>query len=191
MHRFFPVVTIMLGLSGCSGAPKVYGEYVQSTYSTTEFGYGAGHRDLWTQFRGDPFGLGDDAFADSMTDVLRRHPPRPQPANYTTDPGESARQNYRVVFYFDPPTSYLTTRLCRLPQPMSSGEGGKKPLRVAAAFCRGQGVLTAVRGHLDDVDGIDDPAFDRLIGQLVYALFPTHDSDRDGRGGGFIILLNS
>ena len=60
-HRAIAML-LVFGLAGCVGAPSTYGEFVQSTYSPTEFGFGAARRDLWTQFRGDPFGLGDEAF---------------------------------------------------------------------------------------------------------------------------------
>ncbi len=189
MRRFVSFVPVMLMLVGCAGAPVTYGDFVQSTYRPSEFGYGAGRRDLWTQFRGDPFGLGDEAFRAAMIGILARHPPKPQPTRFTTDPGESARTDYRVVFLFDPPESFLQTRLCRLPIGLRSGEGGTTPLRVAAAFCREQGVLTAVSGKLDDVRSIDDPRFDALIGQMVDALFPNFNPDQDDDGAFPFLLL--
>lgn len=188
MCRIPIMLFLLLGLAGCVGAPKTYGEFVQSTYSPTEYGYGAARRDLWTQIRGDPFGLGDKAFQARMIDILAHHPPKPQPTNFTTDPDETADTDYRVVFLFDPPTKLISTRLCRLPQGLPRGEGGTKPLRVAAAFCRNQGVLTAVRGDLDFIESIDDPAFDVLIGQLVDALFPNFNpNQRDNDGFPFFL----
>jgi hypothetical protein len=40
-------------------------------------------------------------------------------------------------------------------------------------------VLTAVRGELDQVESVEDPAFDALIGQMVDALFPNDDPNDD------------
>jgi hypothetical protein len=175
------IVTLLfvLGLAGCAGAPSTYGEFVQSSYNPTEFGYGAGRRDLWTQFRGDPFGLGDEDFQAAMIEILAHHPPKPQPTHFTTDPDDGADTDYRVVFLFDPPAKLLQTRLCRLPLDLLSGEAETRPLHVAAAFCRNQGVLTAVRGELDQVESVEDPAFDALIGQMVAALFPNDDPNDD------------
>ena len=144
-------------------------------------------RDLWTQFRGDPFGLGDEAFQAGMIELLAHHPPKPQPTNFTTTPGENADTDYRVVFLFDPPKTLLRTRLCRLPLKVQKGAGGPQPLHVAAAFCRNEGVLTSVRGQLDAATGLDDPAFDALIGQMVDALFPNVDPDRDGDDFPFLL----
>ena len=172
-------VLLSLGLGGCVGAPRTYGETVRSTYSPTEFGYGAARRDLWTQFRGDPFEIGDEAFQAAMIDILAYHPPKPQPTNFTTDPDDSADTDYRVVFLFDPPRSFLNSGLCRLPVELPSGAGEAKPLNVAAAFCRNEGVLTAVRGSLDVAAGLDDPAFDALIGQMVDDLFPNSNPNQD------------
>ncbi|MEM8951534.1 MAG: hypothetical protein AAGA21_05630 [Pseudomonadota bacterium] len=172
-------VLLCLGLGGCVGAPLTYGETVRSTYSPTEFGYGAGRRDLWTQFRGDPFEIGDEAFQDGMIEILAHHPPKPQPTNFTTEPGDSADTDYRVVFLFDPPRSFTSGQLCRLPLKLPAGEGSAKPLNVAAAFCRNQGTLTSVRGKLDLAAGLDDPAFDALIGQMVDELFPNFNPNQD------------
>jgi hypothetical protein len=173
----FGMGTLLLG--GCVGAPRTYGETVNSAYSPTEFGFGAARRDLWTQMRGDPFGLGDQAFQAGVIDILAHHPPKPQPATFTTDPGDDADTDYRVVFLFDPPVSFTSGELCRLPLDLPKGGGSAKPLNAAAAFCRGQGTLTAVRGSLDLAAGLDDPAFDALIGQMVDELFPSADPDED------------
>ncbi|MEL6964124.1 MAG: hypothetical protein AAFO01_15325, partial [Pseudomonadota bacterium] len=54
---------------------------------------------------------------------------------------------------------------------------------AAAAFCRNQGVLTAVRGSLDLAAGTDDPAFNALIGQMVDDLFPNFNPNQDNDDG--------
>lgn len=175
-------VLMSLGLGGCVGAPRTYGETVRSPYSPAEFGYGAGRRDLWTQFRGDPFEIGDEAFQDGLIDILAHHPPKPQPTNFTTDPGDSADMDYRVVFLFDPPLSFTSGQLCRLPLELPRGQGSAKPLNAAAAFCRNERTLTSVRGSLDLAADLDDPAFDALIGQMVDDLFPNFNPNQDNDG---------
>ncbi len=189
MPLLLAVAFIVLGLTGCVGAPTTYGQSIRSSYSPTEFGYGAARRDLWTQFRGDPFELGDGTFQAAMIDILAHHPPKPQPTNFTTDPDETADTDYRVVFIFDPPTSFLRSQLCRLPIELPSGGAQTKPLRVAAAFCRNEGPLTSIRGELDFVESIEDPAFDALIGQMIDGLFPNFNPDQDDDDGGFPFLL--
>ncbi len=172
-------ILLSLGLNGCVCSPRTYGETVRSPYSPTEFGFGAGRRDLWTQFRGDPFEIGDEAFQAGMIEILAHHPPKPQPTNFTTDPGDSADTDYRVVFLFDPPLSFTSGQLCRLPLKLPKGPGITKPLSAAAAFCRNERTLTSVRGSLDLAAGLDDPAFDALIGQMVDELFPNFNPNQD------------
>lgn len=187
MRYLLSAVTFLLALVGCVGAPSTYGEFVQTTYNPSEFGYGAARRDLWTQFRGDPFELGDEDFQTGMIEILAHHPPKPQPTHFTTDPDGSANTDYRVVFLFDPPTKLLSTQLCRLPLDLPRGEIVGKSLHVAAAFCRNEGVLTAIRGKLNFVESIEDPAFDALIGQMVDGLFPNFSPNRDGNGAPFFL----
>ncbi len=189
MPQLIVVLLLVVGLAGCVGAPRTYGESVRSAYSPAEYGLGAARRDLWTQFRGDPFDLGDEAFQSRMIEILAHHPPKPQPTNFTTDPGEDANTDYRVVFLFDPPTKLLPSRLCQLPVDLPSGTGDGKPLKVAAAFCRNQGMLTSVRGTLDFVESIEDPSFDALIGQIVDSLFPNFDPNEDDDDGSPFILI--
>jgi len=188
MPLLLAILFLVLGLAGCVGAPTTYGQAVRSIYSPTEFGFGAARRDLWTQFRGDPFELGDDEFQAAVIDVLAHHPPKPQPTNFTTDPDETANTDYRVVFIFDPPTTFLPRQLCRLPLELPSGGTNTKPLRVAAAFCRNEGQLTSIRGKLDFIESIEDPAFDALIGQMVDGLFPNFNPNQDDDDG-FPLLL--
>jgi len=181
------MITIV-GLVGCtsfSSLPLIYGETVRARYDRAEFGFGAARRDLWTQFRGDPFELGDEAFQAGMIDILARHPPKPQPTNFTTEPDESADTNYRAVFIFDPPAGFTNVQLCRLPLKLPKGPAETKPLDVAAAFCLQQGVLTAIRGRVDVEDGLDDPALDALMSDIIEGLFPNIGNNNDDEDGCF------
>ena len=53
-----------------------------------------------------------------------------------------------------------------------------KTVRVIAAFCRWQGYLSTVTGEVE-VESIDDPKFDRMIGQMILLLFPPIDPSED------------
>ena len=53
-----------------------------------------------------------------------------------------------------------------------------KTVRVTAAFCRWQGYLSTVTGEVE-VDSIDDPKFESLIGQMILLLFPPVDPSED------------
>ena len=144
-----------------------------------EFGVAAGRKDLRTVVYGDPFGMGQEQFAAATIAVLNRHEPPPQPTNFTLEPGESANPSYRVVLVFEAP-DVPTIRLCQEPPPRGSQAAATDgTLHVAAAFCLNRGELTAVKGKVADVETVDAPKFDRLLGQVVIALFPRSDPNQD------------
>jgi hypothetical protein len=166
-------------VSGCAGSTVLYNQSVYNRYSPVEFGVVAGRKDLRTVVYGDPFGMGQERFAAATVAVLNRHEPPPQPTNFTLEPGESANLAYRVVLLFDDP-DVPTIRLCQEPPPRGSQDAATDgTLHVAAAFCVNQGELTAVKGKVADVETVEDPKFDRLLGQVVIALFPRSDPNDD------------
>jgi hypothetical protein len=166
-------------VTGCAGSTFLYNHRVENSYSPVEFGVAAGRKDLRTVIYGDPFAMGQEGFAEAAVAVLNRHEPWPQPTNFALEPGESANRAYRVVLVFDAP-GVSTIRLCHEPPPGVPQEAETDgTLHVAAAFCLNRGELTAVKGKVADVEGVDDPKFDRLLGQIVMALFPSFDPNRN------------
>ena len=182
------VATSIAALVGaCAvGGPYLYNEQVSPSYTVPQYNYAAGRRDFLTVVRGDPFGMEEAAFQDAVIEVLNRNQPRPQPTRFTADPGEDARPHYRTVLLFDAPRAMVPNAICRASfaggvEPVALTTGPRRegdPVRVAAAFCSGGGAFTSVMGEVADVESVDDPAFDRLISQVVYALFPLRDEDR-------------
>jgi hypothetical protein len=176
--RLIAFLGIAAALAGCAGGPRVYNEDLRHAYNLGEFGYAAGRRDLQTIVRGDPFGIGEAAFEGAVVEAPQRHPPRPQPTNFTVSPGDSARANYHAVFLFDAPPATAGIGLCATPPhvPVVDTDG---VVRVTAGFCRGSGVLTRVTGEVAGASGVDDPQFDALVGQVIDALFPIRNPDQD------------
>jgi hypothetical protein len=179
------MVAVLVGallIAGCAGQPVLYNHFINSGYSPTEFGVGAGRKDLRTVLSGDPFGVGDAEFAAATIALLNRHQPFLQPTHFTTTPGENASPRHRMVLFFDQPRIPVF-QLCRarLPAPPARpAEPVPEPtLHVAAAFCLHGGELTAVQGKIDGVEDPNDPKFDRLLGQIVLALFPPVDPNDD------------
>lgn len=163
-------------LAGCAGQTRIYNTEVAPAYSPTEYGYGAGRRDLTTVIRGDPFQLGEEPFQAQFVELLNRHQPIMQPTHFTTTPGPSARPIYRAVFVFD--SAYVQpTALCQQPLDVPPADTGPT-VRVIAAFCRWGGYLTTATGEVD-VASLDDPRFASLIGQMVLVLFPPVDPTED------------
>jgi len=189
MRRSILWLAAGLLLAGCGSGPRLYNHAVHIGYSPTEFGYGAGRRDLKTVIRGDPLGLGEEAFAAAVVEALNRHPPSPQPTHFTLEPGESAREAYRAVLLFDAPPGVLPGAICREPPDVPVVET-EDEVRVAAAFCRYRGALTRVTGEAYRISGVDDPAFDRLIGQIVLALFPRRDPSEEDDDPRLLLIRN-
>jgi hypothetical protein len=170
-------LAVVLLLVGCAGQTLVYNEQLSPAYRPTEYGYGAGRRDFTTVIQGDPFQLGEEEFQAQFVDLLNRHQPILQPTHFTTTPGPSARPIYRAVFLFNT-KAVLPNQMCRQPLDVPAVDLGKT-VRVMAAFCRWQGSLSTVTGEVE-VESIDDPRFESLIGQMILLLFPPVDPSEDG-----------
>ncbi len=109
------MVAVLVGallIAGCAGQPVLYNHFINSGYSPTEFGVGAGRKDLRTVLSGDPFGVGDAEFAAATIAILNRHQPFLQPTHFTTTPGENASPRHRMVLIFDQPRIPVF-QLCR------------------------------------------------------------------------------
>jgi hypothetical protein len=174
-------------LTGCAEHTLLYDEIVRSRYSPTEFGWAAGRKDLRTVIHGDPFNMGQQRFDAATIATLNRYQPMPQPTTFTAEPGENANPHYRVVLVFNDP-NIVTFRLCREPLTTATQKAEDDGvLYVAAAFCLNQGELTAVKGKVGNVAGVDDPKFGDLLGQIVLALFPPFDPNDDDNDDLFLI----
>ena len=174
-HRWI-VVANLLALAGCAGQTTLYNAYVATPYTPTEFGVGAGRKDLRVEVRGDPFAMGQQAFAEATVEILQRFQPRPQPTRFTLEPGENSNPAYRMQLLFDAPRAVNPISGCRNP-PVAETDAAT--VRVSAMFCRNQGTLTQVSGEVGGVTSVDDPGFAQLMQQIVIALFPTRDPQRD------------
>jgi hypothetical protein len=171
---------VMFGvlLLGCADRPLVYNVELSPGYNPTEYGYGAGRRDLTTEIYGDPFRLGEEPFQARFVEVLNQHQSFLQPTHFTTSPGPSARPIYRAVFLFD--RAIVTpTRVCTAPASVPPVDLGDT-VRVTAGFCRRGGYLSSVTGEVK-VSSLDDPRFGDMIGQMILLLFPPVDPNDDDR----------
>lgn len=185
--RSFRVILGLLLLAGCAGQGFIYNNAISSSYRPTEFGYGAGRRDLTTVIVGNPFDLDQDTLDTKLVAKLNASRNLLQPTHFTTTPGPSARPRYRAVFYFDAQPVILD-RLCRDPAKVPKADLGAT-LRLTAVFCRDQAFFSTVTGELDGLTDIDDPRFDNLIRQMVILLFPPIDPTEDGNGGMRLLIV--
>ena len=157
--------------------------YVEPTYRPSLFNYAAGGRDLEVQTVGNPYaarGLGDQDFPEFIVASMQGHN-LGQPTNFTTAPGDTARDQYKVVIVFNPVEPATYRSLCE--GEAQSGPTEEK-VRVKAAFCQGgrssgERVLTGVRADVVAEAGPNSDAFQRMMAGVTRDLFPLQDQDFD------------
>lgn len=157
--------------------------YIEPTYRPTLFNYAAGGRDLLVETVGNPYaehGLGDQEFPGFITASMRGHN-LGQRTNFTTVPGETAREQYKVVIAFNPVEPATYRALCE--GEIRSGPT-EETIRVKAVFCQGgrssgQRVLTGVRADVVAEAGPDSEAFRKMMAGVTRDLFPIWDADFD------------
>lgn len=176
-------------LTACAGHSTIYNNMISPAYRPYEYGYGAGRRDLTTVIVGNPFDIDQAELETRLVAMLNESPTFLQPTNFTTTPGPSARPQYRAVMLFNRQI-VLPAQACRAPERVPVAELGATT-RLTALFCRRGGYLSTVTGELQDVTGIDDPRFRRMVRQMVPLLFPPIDPTRDDRDMRFWITRGS
>lgn len=174
-----PIVVFALLLASCTsggtfGWPEQYGGQIDSS-----FNYAAGGRDFktvvvgnpFTVVVGNPFGGDAAAFGRSVASTLTARNTL-QPINFTTEPGPSARLQYKLVLLFDSERRVDDHALCADSAALSVGPPSPDEVTVHAAFCNGIAVR-AIVGSIRGVSGPDDPRFQKFLGETAYLLLHT------------------
>lgn len=162
--------TLALLLAGCAPyTSNLYGEDDSAKFPDEELRYAtADGRGVLTQIHGRAFDLSQDEFDKVVLDAMQGANAG-TPARFTRDPGPNDRTSYRVVLQFNGTTYDQSYRLCK------GGGGGETTTapatRLAAAFCDGRSMISAVTGETPDSAGPDDPNFRSLVRQVVFRLF--------------------
>jgi hypothetical protein len=176
-------------LSACAGQSFIYNSTLSSSYRPTDYGYGAGGRDLTTVIVGNPFAIDQAALDTKLLAILNSRPTLLQPTHFTTTPGPSARPAYRAVFYFN--TAIVNyNRLCGDPAAVPKANLESK-IRLTAAFCAYGGFRSSVTGEIDGITDIDDPRFAKMVGQMLILLFPPVDPSEEKDNPMFLIVRAS
>ena len=87
-----------------------------------------------------------------------------------TDPAEAPTSSLYVVMTFNAGAIDANVQ-CTMP-PAGGGPEETGKVEVAASFCGSRELISNTYGRVSAVDGPDDPAFTRLIGQVTTDLFP-------------------
>lgn len=178
--------TAVLGaaLTACAAGGIIVQPPNIGSYDPEMLGYAASRGALLTQVVGNPFGLPrqevEAAVVDSMAGARAGSRVR-----FSTRVSAAQASPYRVVVLLDPAPGAQAARLCGdsaqpTAQPTTQPTGAvSDKLRVMAAFCSNDVVVTSVTGSAAGVRGPKDPAFRGLIRGMVGELFPRRDPDLD------------
>lgn len=184
MHRYLFPVALLLILTACAvGGVRLTQQEISPVYRASEFAYAGAGRDLRVFVVGSPFGGDREAFEQAVTGYMQGNH-WGQPTNFTTTPGESARNNYHVVMLFNPPKSFPGIQLCREAPADLPTEARAEGVVLFAAFCRRNESLTEIKGFIETAVGHADPNFGDLVAAVTNGLFPPKrrfDDDDDCR----------
>ncbi len=167
-------VALALVLVGCTsggtfGLPQQFGSQIESA-----FNYGAGGRDFSTVVVGNPFGGDSPAFGRSVASTLTARNTF-QPINFTTEPGPSARLQYRLVLLFNSERRVVGNALCADSAALSVAPSTSDKVTIHAAFCNGPVAMRDIEGSIRGVTGSDDPRFEKFLGEMAHLLFCIND----------------
>lgn len=182
--RFKIWLPLLLGVlvAACAGTVRLTQQEISPVYKASEFAHAGAGRDLRVVVAGNPFGGDQAEFNGAVTGYMQGNH-WGQPTNFTTAPGETARETYHVVMLFNPPKTFSGMKLCReKPADLPSGtrENG---IVLFAAFCRRNESLTEIKGRIDGATGPGDPIFGDLVAQVTNGLFPPKRRFEGDRGG--------
>lgn len=184
MRFAFLIAPVLLFAANCAaGTVRLTQQEVSPVYTANEFAYAGAGRDLRVAVVGKPFGGEAAKFDKAVTDYMQGNH-WGQPTNFTTAPGDSARESYHVVMLFNPPKTFPGIRLCREDPANLPTEAKADGVTLFAAFCRRNESLTEIKGYIETAQGPADPAFGDLVAAVTNGLFPPKrrfDDDRDCR----------
>ncbi|MQA65678.1 MAG: hypothetical protein GEU76_07235 [Alphaproteobacteria bacterium] len=179
MIRFLPAIAgpLVVGLvftaavsggrSSQAATPRIVGD-IETAYDPQDFDLYLRDRDARVVIKGDPFGMGVEAFAEAVTKMIPNKR-RGAVTNFTTTPGPSADKTARLVLLFN-----VRSRgdICRMEtfEPAKSRGGA---VRLDAAWCPGTSGHSFATGYLGAASGIADTGFRALVQETATELFPT------------------
>lgn len=172
-------------MTACAG-PITFDQSIRQAQIDSFFTYGAAGRDLPLVVVGNPFpDLAQKDFEREVESIARNVTLLRQQTRPSLEPDSSARDNYALVFAFQPRTSLSGSSLCNHATPNGAPgddesqrrllSGGASPdadrvVNAVAAFCLSGRALTSVRGRTTMISD-DDPNFSAMLAMMMRDLF--------------------
>ncbi len=182
MVRGLVILCAVVMLGGCSGESLRLNSEYSDSYSIHYFAYLTSGRDTRVVVRGNPFKMDSAGFARSVTAAMQGNHWGAR-THFTTTPGPSAHQDFKVVLLFNGPENVTAHELCARPERFDSVAGASK-LRVLAAWCYDGVAETEVEAWT--MSSVTDPRssrFREFMAQVTMTLFPLQVIDEDAPDG--------
>lgn len=165
----------LLTLAACDQGPATVTPYMHPTGSLdflTAATRGGGP--LYLEIDGDPFGTGEDL--ESLVTGTMEPALQARVLRLTTDQDAAEDPEFRLVVVFNPSSSGELMAFCAR-QPEGGPPASAERIELRAGFCRGDDLLAAVDGWVEEAQGPDDARFAQLMHQVVRELFARRRQD--------------
>ncbi len=166
-------------LAGCDGVTTSFAD-ITRYYRPAELGLDAGGDGTFrVVVIGNPFDVSKETFETAIVaEMTGRNLGGPRLA-FSTAPDEADRRNHRVVLVFDPREKRSHLGLCApdISAVAAAPRADRSEMRVLAAFCQGETLITGLSGRARDVTSPDSPNFGFLVRQTTISLFPSHNPE--------------
>jgi len=168
-------------LAGCSGpvTSPTYRNPDARTFAQSAMAGGP----MLVVIQGQPFAHEEERTRQAVLAAMTRAMSWTGTPQLTTDAAEAPTSSLYVVMTFNNGAIDGNVQ-CTVP-PAGGGPEDDGSVAVAASFCGSRELISNTYGRINGVDGADDPAFARLIGQVTTDLFPPPGWLRPGIGVGF------
>ncbi|MSO93353.1 MAG: hypothetical protein EXQ86_08140 [Rhodospirillales bacterium] len=169
-----------LTITGCDyyGRTEAVRAYYHRPGIEQTFTYGARDGTFPAVVVGNPFAgekaALDRAVVDAMSEAYRGAPTR-----FIATPADGARPYIRIVMLFDPPITANGGAACRNPSALPSAPTGER-MRILAAFCSGDDVMSDVVASAPAVTSPGDPVFRRAVAAVMRDIVPIQSPDQGG-----------
>lgn len=166
---------LLLTLAACDQGPATVTPYKHPS-GTLDFLTAATRNGgpLYLEIDGDPFGSGEDL--ESLVTGTMEPALQTRMLRLTTDQEAAEDPDFRLVVVFNPQGGDHLMAFCES-QPEGAPPVSAERIELRAGFCRGDDLLGAVDGWVEEAEGPDDPRFAQLMQQVVRDLFTRRQPD--------------
>ena len=179
-HSLLGLAAASLLLAGCGTGDGVV---IQNRYQAADYSYAAVQyynvgQPSYVEVYNNPFGADQ---ANDRVASLMRGKNTGKPILFTAD-RNYAGGDTKVVVVFDPPSSLTGLAACNLGGSAAGNGDGQGD--VLMSYCVNGKDKSSLRASAGSVNGLDDPALERLLARATHELLPENFSKRHGGGNG-------